>query len=218
MLGHAPQVGIPSRLVAHLPATAAYVTERQQRLPGTVQGDLRRQTAALLETSARNLSALILLRPEERRHLRPGALCCVSPVADPPPATDARVPLLIRGEVGGEVDCVLPALGGGAHSSRAACRAWKKDVQERCRHLKKGLRVVSYPSLAGFSTALIHVPVPLPIPAAGRQLKAVERLRIHPGHVAPRPAVGGQQCVSEAVDRVPPLKKIIENTHTALEH
>jgi len=68
----------------------------------------------------------------------------------------------------------------------------------------------SHPSLAGLSsTALIHIPVSLPLPAAGGKLKAVEGLRIHPGHIAPRPAVGGQQDVGEAIHRVPPL-----NIHT----
>lgn len=64
----------------------------------------------------------------------------------------------------------------------------------------------THPSLAGFSsTGLIHIPVSFPLPASGGQLEAVERLRIHPRHITPRPAVCGQQDVSEAVHRVPPL-------------
>jgi len=42
LLGHGPEVGIPSRLVAHLPTTTAYVTEGQRGLPGIVQGDLQK--------------------------------------------------------------------------------------------------------------------------------------------------------------------------------
>lgn len=68
--------------------------------------------------------------------------------------------------------------------------------------------VISHPSLAGFSsTGVIHIPVSLPLPAAGGQLEAVEWLGIHSGHIAPRPTVGGQQCVSKAIHWVPPLKK-----------
>lgn len=76
---------------------------------------------------------------------------------------------------------------------------------ERKVEVKKG--VVPHPSLAGVSsTVLIHIPVSLPLPAAGGQLEAVERLRIHPGHVTPRPAVSGQEDVSEAIYWVPPLE------------
>lgn len=90
------------------------------------------------------------------------------------------------------------------HKTRLIHQDWKEGKQEE-RPTHDAL--VSYPSLAGFScTALIHIPVPLPLPAAGWQLKTVERLRIHPSHVAPRPAVRRQQRVSEAVHRVPPLK------------
>lgn len=42
--------------------------------------------------------------------LRPRALGHVSPVADPASAANARVPLLVGGEVGREVHRVLPAL------------------------------------------------------------------------------------------------------------
>lgn len=66
--------------------------------------------------------------------------------------------------------------------------------------------VKSHPGLARVSAALIHVPVALPLPAAGRQLEAVQRLGVDAGDVAPRPAVGGQQGVGEAVHRVPPLQ------------
>lgn len=70
----------------------------------------------------------------------------------------------------------------------------------------EGGEASSYPGLARFSAALIHVPVTLPLPAAGRQLEAVQRLGVDAGDVAPRPAVGGQQGVGEAVYRVPPLE------------
>lgn len=47
LLRYTPEVGIPSRLVAHLPATTADVTERQWRFPGIVQGDLQRKRRLL---------------------------------------------------------------------------------------------------------------------------------------------------------------------------
>lgn len=42
LLRHPPQVGIPSGLVAHLPAPTAYITERQRGLLGIFQWDLQR--------------------------------------------------------------------------------------------------------------------------------------------------------------------------------
>lgn len=44
-------------------------------------------------------------------NLGPGALCDVSPVADPSPAAHTGVPLLICREVGWKIDCIFPALG-----------------------------------------------------------------------------------------------------------
>lgn len=133
-------------------------------------------------------------------HLCPRALRHISPVADPASAANAGVPLLVGGEVGGEVHCVLPALGSIAtHRTQWDCARSEGRQQRRRREGK------SYPGLARFSAALIHVPVALPLPAAGRQLEAVQRLGVDAGDVAPRPAVGGQQGVGEAVHRVPPL-------------
>lgn len=40
LLGHTPEVGIPSRLVTHLPSATVYVAERQRGLLGIVQRDL----------------------------------------------------------------------------------------------------------------------------------------------------------------------------------
>lgn len=42
LLGHTPEVGIPARLVAHLPTTTTDVTQWQWRFPGIVQGDLQK--------------------------------------------------------------------------------------------------------------------------------------------------------------------------------
>lgn len=56
----------------------------------------------------RNIQIYNIVR--ECPNLRPGALCYVSSVADPPPATNTGVPLLVRGEVGREVNCIFPAL------------------------------------------------------------------------------------------------------------
>lgn len=36
LLGHSPQVGVPSRLVTHLPAPTADVTQRKRRFPGMI--------------------------------------------------------------------------------------------------------------------------------------------------------------------------------------
>lgn len=44
LLGHPPQVGIPPRLVAHLPTATAQVAEGQRGFPGVVQGDLQGDT------------------------------------------------------------------------------------------------------------------------------------------------------------------------------
>lgn len=107
LLGHPPQVGVPPRLVAHLPPATAQVAEGQGGFPGVVQGDLQGDTQMFPLTIA-------AAQPGgDGANLGPGALCRVSPVADPPPAAHARVPLLIWGEVGWEIHSVFPALWGG---------------------------------------------------------------------------------------------------------
>ncbi len=47
-------------------------------------------------------------------YLGPGSQCFISPVAKPSPATDTWIPLLLFGEAGREVHCILPPLKAGA--------------------------------------------------------------------------------------------------------
>lgn len=65
---------------------------------------------SLWQGNSQTLKYISYSLTKECPNLCPGALCYVSPVADPPPATNTRVPLLVRGEVGREIDCILPAL------------------------------------------------------------------------------------------------------------
>lgn len=64
----------------------------------------------------------------------------------------------------------------------------------------------TYPFLGGFpSKILIHVPVRLPLPVRRGQRHPIQRPVLEPTHVAPRPAVARQECLTEAAHGVPAL-------------
>lgn len=71
-----------------------------------------------------------------------------------------------------------------------------------------GHRQDTHPFLCGLSPkVLIHVPVALPLPAAGGKPEAVQRLVLQTRDIAPLPAVARQQTFGETVNWIPALKE-----------
>ena len=125
LLGHTPETGIPPRLVAHLPAPTADVTEWQQGFSGVVQRDLQMESIGLNQCDLRfsTLTSKQHRMKSNFTNLRPSTLGCVSSVTDPPSAADTGVPLLLRREVGREINGILPSL---------KIRGGRKYVNKNC--------------------------------------------------------------------------------------
>lgn len=130
-------------------------------------------------------------------HLCPGVHGLIPPVANPSPATDTGVPLFVFGVSGGEIDGIRPPL-----------ITQLFNILEESRVPASNRTDIPHLLLCGLPfKVFIHVPVPLPLPAAGRQLEAVQRLVLQTRDVAPLPAVARQQTLGKTIDGIPALEK-----------
>lgn len=106
--GHSPQWQPASGLLTDLPTSTADVAEwiwESRVLWGDLSADTRGKTQ-VNKQKALNTH----VHTQYNTHLSPGVHGFVPPVADPSPATDTGVPLLVFGVGGGEVNGVAPSL------------------------------------------------------------------------------------------------------------
>jgi len=82
----------------------------------------------------------------------------------------------------------------------------------------------THPFLSGLPLKVfINIPVALPLPAAGGELEAVQRLVLQTCDITPLPAVARQQALRETVNRIPTLaqkqedNKLLEKYETQSE-
>lgn len=77
----------------------------------------------------------------------------------------------------------------------------------------------THPFLCGLSLKVfIHIPVALPLPAAGGKPEVVQRLVLQTRDITPLPAVAWQQTLRETIDRIPSLTERQTGGEGMLEH